>query len=236
MSDAAAPGTPPTPAAGTPPAPAAGTPPAAAAPAAGTPPATGTPPVPTPGTPPADGDAGKTYTQAELDALLSESRKEAAKYRTEAARAAEATKVADRAKLTEDEQKAAALADREKAAETRESVARERVTVATIKEAAAGAGVAPAKLALIPRLIDRAAVSYDADGEPTNVVALVTALLKEYPDFLTVAAGAAGSGSADLGARGGARGLTMDEIKKMTPEAINARWPEVQSALAANRR
>ena len=79
------------------------------------------------------------------------------------------------------------------------------------------------------RLLDPGDVEYDGNGAPTNVDPLLTALLKENPNYASAAAKA--SGSMDQGARG-ASTLTMEEIRKMTPEEVNQRWDEVQGVLS----
>lgn len=180
------------------------------------------------------GDAGKTYTQAEYDAALAESRQQAAKARTDLKAAQDAKKAADDAKLTADEKAAQDAKDREAALTAREQTARDRITSAAVQESLASAGVPAGKLAIMARLIDRSEVEFDSSGEPTNIAALVAKLKKEQPDFFAAGTGGgAGSGSADGGNRGGGATLTKEQIKKMTPAEINARWAEVQKVLAA---
>ncbi|CAN5750011.1 hypothetical protein BH23CHL7_BH23CHL7_17260 [soil metagenome] len=178
---------------------------------------------------PAEPPAGeKTYSRAELDAALADVRREAAKWRTEHKKAADALEAAAKQQMTEEEQRAADVAKKERELADRETAAAERLLSAAIKEAAAAGGVAPARLALIPRLIDRTEVIFDDAGEPTNVPALIKTLLDAYPEFK---AGAGGSGSADGGSRGQSR-LTREQIEKMTPAEINSRWAEIQEFLA----
>lgn len=185
----------------------------------------------------ADKDADKGTDQKSPDAAaltreLEAARKEAAKWRTDHKKLADAAAEAAKAKMTEDEKKAADLADKEKSIAERESKALDRIISAAIKEAAAAAGVPAAKLALMPRLIDRASVEVDDEGEPKNVKALVDALLAEHPDF-KAAAGTVGNGggSADAGHRGKST-LTREAIEKMTPAEINQRWDEVSAFLS----
>lgn len=136
----------------------------------------------TPAADPAEPPVGeKTYSQAELDAALADVRKEAAKWRTEHKKAADALEAAAKEKMTEDEKRAAEVAKKERELTDRETAASERLLTAAIKEAAAGAGVAPARLALIARLIDRTEVQFDDAGEPINAPALVKGLLEAYP-------------------------------------------------------
>jgi hypothetical protein len=178
---------------------------------------------------PAEPLAGaKTYSQAEFDAALADVRREAAKWRTEHKKAADALEAAAKQQMTEEEKRAAEVAKKERELAERETAASERLLNAAIKEAAAAAGVAPARLALMPRLIDRSEVKFDDAGEPSNVPALVKGLLEAYPEFK---AAATGSGSADGGSRGKS-GLTREQIEKMTPAEINSRWAEIQEFLA----
>ena len=160
----------------------------------------------------------------DLRAALADVRKEAAKWRTEHKKAADALEAAAKEKMTEEEKRTAEVAKKERELADRETAAQERLLTAAIKEAAAAAGVAPARLALMPRLIDRSEVEFDDAGEPTNVAALVKSLLDAYPEFK---AAASGSGSADGGSRGKS-GLTREQIEKMTPAEINSRWAEIQ--------
>jgi hypothetical protein len=173
----------------------------------------------------AAGDAGKTFTQADIDAATAKANREAAAARTE-------LKTLKDAQLTADEKKAAEVKEREEKAAARETAATERLTSAAIREAAAAAGVPAGSLALIPRLIDRADVEYDDDGEPKNVAALVAKLLKDHPQFAATSGGGGGAGSADGGSRGGGKPLTIEEVRKMPAAEINRRWDEVQKVLA----
>ncbi|HVM29521.1 MAG TPA: hypothetical protein VM305_01940 [Candidatus Limnocylindrales bacterium] len=190
------------------------------------------PPKP-PATDPAEPPVGeKTYSQAELDAALADVRREAAKWRTEHRKAADALEAAAKQQMTEEEKRAADVAKKERELAERETAAQERLLAAAIREAAAAAGVAPARLALIPRLIDRTEVQFEDAREPTNVPALIKSLLEAYPEFR---AAAGGSGSADGGSRGKSS-LTREQIEKMTPAEINSRWVEIQEFLARGAR
>jgi len=171
----------------------------------------------------------KTYTQAELDAAMSATRDEAAKYRTENKTLKEAADAAAKAKMTDDERKAAELADREKKAADRESAATERLVATALREAGVAAGMAPGTLKLLPRLIERSSVELDDSGEPKNAAALVDAFLKEHPEMK--AGAGTGAGSADGGSRGKST-LTLEAIQRMSPAEINQRWDEVSAFLA----
>lgn len=81
--------------------------------------------------------------------------------------------------------------------------------------------VDPRKLA---RLVT---VEFDADGKPVNVDQAAAAVLKEWPELK------AQPGTVTAAATNPQRQskLTMEQIKKMSPAEINARWDEVQQAL-----
>jgi len=70
---------------------------------------------------------------------------------------------------------------------------------------------------------------YDAEGKPVNVGAAVAAVLEAYPQLKPQAQ----TGNATNPGR--VAKLTVEEIKKMTPEQVNARWDEVQAAMKAGR-
>lgn len=76
--------------------------------------------------------------------------------------------------------------------------------------------------------LDPAAIEYDEGGEPTNVRALLEAALK---DDEGLKAAAPPPGDAGQGNRGQAT-LTIEQIRKMKPEEINARYEEVERVMA----
>ena len=69
-----------------------------------------------------------------------------------------------------------------------------------------------------------AEVETDDDGNPVNVEATLTALLAEYPQLRPVASAAIANPSRE-------RKLTVDDVKKMSPDEINRRWDEVKAAM-----
>lgn len=183
-----------------------------------TPPAT--PPSPEPGPEPKLG-------HDEAIAELAKVRAEAAKYRTENAKLTAAQQAADNAKLSEEEKRIARITELEAKLSETESRAKDRALYAAIVDAAARLGAR--KPQMIQRLLDPAAIEFDDAGEPKNVDALVAAFLKTNPEFASSAGHPVGD--AGQGARGKST-LTHADIKKMTPDQINARWPEVSEALA----
>lgn len=150
-------------------------------------------------------------------------RKEAATYRTQYKEASaklatyEAEKLSETQRLQLQAQGAAAEAQA-----AREELRRARYDVA-LAGAAAKAGVDPG---LLTRLVEP---EYDAEGKPVNVGAAVAAVLEAYPQLKPQAQ----AGNATNPGR--VAKLTVEEIKKMTPEQVNARWDEVQAAMKAGR-
>ncbi|HET7030362.1 MAG TPA: hypothetical protein VFI34_07610 [Candidatus Limnocylindrales bacterium] len=177
----------------------------------------------------AGGDAGgQQLDAAAAQRELEAARKEAAKYRTELQKLKDDAKAAADAKLSDDEKRAKDLADKEAALQARELKSRQSAAAGAIVAAAAAQGVPSGKLELVKKLLV-GDVEYDDEGEPKNIAKLVGDLLKDHPDFKGT--GGAGAGSADGGARGKTT-LTKDDIKKMSPDEINKRWPEIQEVLA----
>ncbi|MCC6727894.1 MAG: hypothetical protein IT208_00985 [Chthonomonadales bacterium] len=80
------------------------------------------------------------------------------------------------------------------------------------------------------RLLDAAAVERDAAGRPTNVEALLREMARARP-WLAAAEPPGGGVSAANPAGGRGVRLSRDEIRRMTPEQINANWAAVQAAL-----
>ena len=142
-----------------------------------------------------------------------ELREEAKRYRLEKKKLAE--------KLAEMEQQVQqAQQEREKfQAQMRELRARTAVLTT-----AARMGVVDPEAAW--RLLDAEALEVGEDGQPQGVEEALRALVKEKPYLLGGKTSAANPASGRKGGR-----LTREEIEKMTPEEINARWDEVKAVL-----
>lgn len=148
----------------------------------------------------------KTLTQAEVNAIVAREKKKAEKAAREAFEAER--KKADMSEI----ERAKAEAE-----EVRQQLEQERAARTAAERRAALTGkVADPQAAL--RLLDEDQ-HLDGDGNVN-----VKALLETYP-FL-----APQGGSVDLpGARTHKKAkLTMDDVKKMTPDEVNERWSEVQ--------
>ena len=148
-------------------------------------------------------------------------RKESAQYRTQAKELAAKVATYEAEKLSETERlQAQAQAANAEAQAAREELKRARYDTALAREAAK-AGVDPN---LLTRLVEP---EYDAEGKPANVGAAVAAVLDAYPQLKPQATP---SGATNPGR---VAKLTVDDVKKMTPEQINARWDDVQAAMKA---
>jgi hypothetical protein len=166
-----------------------------------------------PGSAPAagGGDQGKTFTQADLDRIVTE-RLAAEKARQEKALAKE-REAAEQAKLAEQGQYRE-LAEREKArAAELEARLAQRERDILRRDVAARHNLPPALAARLQG-DDEAAMAADA-----------AELAKLLP--------APGSGASPTNpASGRGATLTADDIRKMSPDEINARWDEVSRAVA----
>jgi hypothetical protein len=174
---------------------------------------------------------GKTFTQEQLDVIIADRlQRERGKYadyeelkkaKTELdtlkqGQLSEAQKLQQRAETAEAEAKTAR--EQIRAANLRMAIEREARKLAIVDEDAAF------------RLLDLAAVQYDAASTPTNIEPLLRALVAKRPYLVGQAGG--NSGSLTNPARGGNAKLTLDDIRKMGPEEINRRWDEVQRVMA----
>lgn len=127
----------------------------------------------------------------------------------------------EQAQMTETERLRSQAEQAKAEAQAATERARKAMADAAISRAAAQQGIDPALLA---RLVD---VEFDADGMPVNVEANVGAVLAKYPQLKpATATGVAATNPARV------QKLTMDDIRRMTPDQINARWDEVQIVMA----
>lgn len=143
------------------------------------------PPVPSPqaGTQTSQADP-ETPTEPTLDAAvlkreLDEARRETARYRTEAKKSGEALKAKEEEQLSELEKankRIAELEQRNKDLETQDS---ERRLHVVSMDAAARLGFRSPAVAF--KLLDRADVQFNDDGEPTNVEELLKKVLEREP-------------------------------------------------------
>lgn len=143
-------------------------------------------------------------------------RAENAKWRKQAQEAAAKAAEYERAQMTETER----LQAQAKAAQAELRQGRAELAVA---RAAAKEGVNPM---LLGRLVE---VQFDDAGQPVNVEAAVAAVLKEYPQLKAPAVQLAATNP------GRVSKLTLDDVKKMSPQEIIAHEKEIDALLAGGR-
>ena len=153
---------------------------------------------------------------------VKELRAEAAKNRKEAQEAKAKIAAFEQQQMSEAEKLQAAAKSAQEQAQAAQAELRKARADAAIAMAAATHGVSP-KLAA--KLV---AVEFDADGQPINVDQSLGAVLNEYPQLKPVAATVTpGATNPQRTAK-----LTIEQVKKMSPEEINSRWDEVRDVLA----
>jgi hypothetical protein len=153
-------------------------------------------------------------------------RAEAARYRKERNELEAKVKAFEQERMTKEEQAAQKL----KELEEREKALTERMRSSNLRAAIMTAGAG--KLASVDaamKLLDANTIEFDEDNNPVGVEAAVAKLLKEYP-FLGVQMPP--SGDKTNPERGGRNALTLDDIKRMSPSEINARWEEVSAVMS----
>lgn len=127
-------------------------------------------------------------------------------------------------------EKAIAAAKKEGANEVRTKV-HDQIRRSEVKAALTAAGVNGALLDLAIRASVFEGLKVDDDGDVTGLADAIEAFRKSHPEIFTKPPV---PGSADGGTRGPTGGLTFEQVKKMTPEEVNARWDEVSKVLAAS--
>lgn len=84
------------------------------------------------------------------------------------------------------------------------------------------------------RLLDASKIEYDKEGQPTNIGALLDALVKAKPYLVGSSDGGSGGGSSNPGRGRGAGDFTRADLAKMTPSQIAALpQDKVRAAMAA---
>jgi hypothetical protein len=189
------------------------------------------PPAPKPPEPPADppaGDAGKTFTQAEIDKIAAKARKDgAATAKAEAAAAAAAAAMTAEEKLKAD---AKAADDRATEAISRAN----RVLVqAKAEVAAATAGATGDNVEAVTRLADLSGVDVDDDGtvDAESVKAAITLVKGKFPSLFG-AAGTSRSGGDFQGGGDGKRVYTEAMIAAMSSEEFAKAQDDINAAMA----
>ena len=176
-------------------------------------------------TPPTGDQPGdKTFTQADVDRIIAE--------RIARAKSAPPADYDDLKKAAAElaDLKAAQLSDQEKLAkraeeaEAKAAAAEARANAAALRsaivaEASRAGAVDPDAVAA---LLDKSAVTVGDDGQVTGVAEAVASLLatKQYLVGKPTSPGS-GGGSGDQGARGKPGQITREQLKTMSPEAID---------------
>jgi regulator of replication initiation timing len=190
------------------------------------------------GTPPtqADGGSGEQQSPAAAEAIsLEEAKKlraEAQGLRRRLATYEEEKRAAEEAKLSETERLTRRASDLERQLAERDQSLKERTVLASTIDAAARLGFANPRLA--HRLLDHSEIEFEADGNPSNIEALLRGLLAAEPYLAS--AHARPTGSIDGGSRGNRTTLTREAIEKMSPAEISARSDEIDAWLASQGR
>jgi hypothetical protein len=116
------------------------------------------------------------------------------------------------------------LEETEHRARTAEERARSLEVRLEVERFARRAGIVDEDAAF--RLLDTGRVEYDATGKPTNVETLVRELAEARPWLVEGRAGSPMNPPRD-----DFRTLTVEAIRRMTPEQINANWEAIQAVL-----
>lgn len=194
------------------------------------------------GTPPAggsDGSGERTFTQAQLDAIVGEraTRAKSAAINDllgelgfEKADDLKALVKAAKERQASEQTEAQKLQAQLEAAQKREGTLaaqlREQALQMAVQAAAQKVGIVDAEVALA---LVRGQITFDDKGAPQGVEAALTELVKSKP---YLRAGAGNSVNPTNPGRQGGSKLTREQIARMTPEQINANWSAVQAALA----
>jgi len=125
-----------------------------------------------------------------------------------------------------DDEKAISQAKKDGAAEASAKLTA-AIRRSEVRTALTAAGANPALLDLAAKADEFAALDVSDAGEVTGLAQAVEAFKKGHPE---VFGKPATPGTADGGTRGTAW-LTREQIEKMTPQEIAARWSEVEAAL-----
>lgn len=174
------------------------------------------------------GVGGRTLTQDEVDRIIAERlSREREKYKDYAdlKKAADELAQLKQGQLSDLEKRDRRIKELEEAAAAKDMTLKERTIRYEVMLAASRLGIVDPEAAY--RLLDQSALKFDDDGAPTNTEAALRDLLKARPYL----AGGTASGGATNPNRE-RPGLTLEDIKRMSPEEINSRWAEVEKALS----
>lgn len=193
-----------------------------------------------------EGGSGRTFTQAELDAILEKRLKRAEKkWQTDA------EKRASEKDLSEVEKLKKQLEERDSAQAAKAAKAAKRAVAAEAKAQALAAGVDPKRVERFARLVDLSDVEIDDDGEfdTDEVSTAVTRILEEFPEFkaaggqtteTTTSEKPSTKGGSSVGNNGsrttGDKPLTRELIATMDSAELQRRMPEIKTFYEAQRK
>lgn len=163
-----------------------------------------------------DAGAPKVFDETYVKKL----REEAASWRTKAQAAEGKVTEFEKAQMTEAERLKAEAETVKQQLEQARVEARQARAKAAIAQHAVAAGL---DVGLAEKLID---VQFDDGGQPTGIEAAIADLLGKHPHLKAGFGGGATNPQRQSG-------LTVEEIKRMTPDQVQARWKEVEAALAS---
>lgn len=163
--------------------------------------------------------------QLDAENVIKSLRSENAKHRTELKDVKAQLEQFKQAQMSETEKAAARLQQLEAENARLITAQRDNALRSAITTAAARLGVKHVDAAL--KLIDTSVLDIGDDGKVSGADAAMRDLVKLYPGLFGAASD--NPGNPDTGQRGG---LTLDEIKRMTPSEVQARMEEVQAVLA----
>jgi len=180
---------------------------------------------------------GKTFTQAEVDAIVQDrvrrAERKAAQETAELRAKAKQLDEREEQEKTDAQKLQDALAKAEKDRDEAVAGARaERLRTQLVTAAVKHGAVDPDD---VVRLVDQDAIEFDDSGAPKNADDVVASLLEAKP-HLTATAGTGRAGSADQGARGGSGTgqISREALKNMSADEINEarREGKLDNALA----
>lgn len=195
-----------------------------------------------PKTPPVTGETPEAKPTSIEDALkeleslkkaLAKANNEAATHRHKAKELDDLKAAAEADKLSETERLQKQVADLQAKHDAAIEAAQARTVGYEVRLQAAALGM---NTTAATRLLDMSEVEYGEDGSPTNIEALLKALLKEMP-FLAGRSAAPSSGGATNPSRSQSSatgGLTWEILGKMPRDEYNARRPEIMAWISNN--
>lgn len=154
-------------------------------------------------------------------------RAEAAEYRRRLRELENTVRQHEEAKLSETEKLQKRVAELEREQQVYQQERQERTLQYETMLAATRLGIVDPEAAY--RLLDVAKLQFNEDGKPVNLVPVLQELVQQRPYLL------ARGGTSPTNPNRPHVGLTLDDVKRMSPDEINTRWDEVQRVLASQR-